>query len=349
MERGDSMQAGAHEPAPQGAGSRPLRPVKGADERAAMRGRPVPACALSIVTTLYRSEPYIERFIHACIAAVASIGVASYEFVFVDDGSPDRSVERLRELRKLHRNIRIVELARNFGHHHAAVAGLNHARGERVFLADCDMEVEPTVLSMFWQTFQHNDADVVFGFQERRKGGLVERAGGGLFWQLFNAMSDTRVMENMVTERLMSRRYVEALLSLGDRNLFLAGMMAWAGFTQIGVPVHKSQRSGASTYSLARRVGLLAQAVTSFSAKPLYASLWIGAFALAGSCIHAAFIIARKLLHPESTLAGFPSIVALLAGMFGVLMLSLGVIGVYVARIFVQTQGRPNYIVKNIE
>jgi putative glycosyltransferase len=147
----------------------------------------------------------------------------------------------------------------------------------------------------------------------------------------------------------MSRRYVDALLSLGDRNIFLGGMMVWAGYTQIGIPVVKSQRQGVSTYTFAKRVKLLAHAVTSFSAKPLYASLWVGAVALACSVAHAAYIVANKLLHPGNTLAGFPSIVAILTGMFGVIMLSLGIIGLYVARIFVQTQGRPVYIIKNIE
>lgn len=306
-------------------------------------------CALSIVTTLYRSEPYLERFISSCVATVASIGITDYEFVFVDDGSPDGSVALLKTLRQQYPQIRIVELARNFGHHQAAIAGLHHARGDLVFLTDCDLEVDPGVLSDLWERFGQCHADVVFGYQETRKGGAVERAGGSAFWRLFNAMSDTRVPENLVTERLMSRRYVDALLSLGDRNIFLAGMMSWAGFTQIGIPVSKSQRSGASTYTLTTRVGLLVRAITSFSAKPLYASLWVGALALACSCAHATFIIMHKLLYPEATLAGFPSIVALLTGMFGIMMLGLGVIGIYVARIFVQTQGRPVYVVKNID
>ena len=312
-------------------------------------GRVVAPCALSIVATLYRSERHLERFILACQAAVAAIGVGSFELVFVDDGSPDQSVARLRQLRVNFPQIRIVELARNFGHHHAAIAGLQHARGERVFLADCDMEVDPAILSTFWKKFADGMADVVFGFQETRKGGAIERVGGGTFWRLFNALSDTQVTENMVTERLMSRRYVDALLSLGDRNLFLAGMMAWTGFIQVGVPVAKSQRAEPATYTPIKRARLLAQAVTSFSAKPLYASLWIGSIALVASAMYASVILVHKLLHPDATLAGFPSLVALLAGMFGILMLSLGTIGVYIARIFVQTQGRPIFIVKNIE
>jgi len=306
-------------------------------------------CELSIVTTLYRSAPYLERFLDACRLAATTIGVARYEIVCVDDGSPDASVELLKTLRVRHPQLRIVELSRNFGHHQAMIAGMQRAAGDFIYITDCDLEVDPTFLIELWEKRVQQQADVVFGYQETRKGGTVERAGGGLFWRVFNALSDTRVQEDMVTERLMSRRYVDALLSLGDRNIFLGGMMAWAGYIQIGIPVVKAQRKGVSTYTFAKRLRLLAHAVTSFSAKPLYASLWVGAVALVCSAAHATYIVANKLMHPASTLAGFPSIVAILTAMFGVTMLSLGIIGIYVARIFVQTQGRPIYIIKNIE
>jgi putative glycosyltransferase len=307
------------------------------------------ACELSIVTTLYRSEPYLRDFLEQCARTVDTLDIASFEIICVDDGSPDAAVDRLRELRAHHPQLRIIELARNFGHHQALLAGMQQASGAWVYLTDCDLEVNPSFLATLWEKRKQCAADVVFGYQEERKGGAIERLGGGLFWRIFNALSDTRVPENMVTERLLSRRYVHALLSLGDRNVFLAGMMVWAGYTQIGVPIVKSQRKGQSTYTLAKRLKLLVHAITSFSAKPLYISLWIGVAALACSLAHVTYIIVDKLINPAATLAGFPSVIAIITGMFGVTMLSLGVIGVYVARIFVQTQGRPVFIVKNIE
>jgi putative glycosyltransferase len=307
------------------------------------------AFALSIVTTLYRSQAYLDRFVAACADAARSAGVNDYEIVCVDDGSPDASVEHLRSLREIHPQIRIIELSRNFGHHHAALAGLLCARGDKVFLIDCDLEVNPRELVMFWRTLEEQKADVVYGYQEMRKGSFVERLAGGWFWRIFNMMSDTRVPENVVTERLMTRRYVDALTSLGDKHLFLAGMMYWAGFVQIGLPIVKRQRSGASTYTFRKRLSLLARAITSFSAVPLYACIWIGLGALAVAMTNAGYVVARKLIHPASTLTGFPTIVALLTTMFGFLMLGLGVVGLYVARIFVQTQGRPLFIIKNIE
>lgn len=308
-----------------------------------------PALALSIVTTLYRSRPYLDAFLAASLEAIGSLGITSYEILFVDDGSPDDSVVHLRQLKSSIPGLRIVELSRNFGHHHAMLAGLHCARGDRVFIADSDMEVDPRVLVPFWEKLDEQPADVVYGYQETRKGGWVERSGGHVFWRAFNLLSDTRVPEDLLTERLMTRRYVNALTSLGDTHLFLAGMMYWAGFVQIGMPVPKRQRGGRSTYTLRKRVSLLARAITSFSAAPLYACGWIGFLALAVASANALFVIVRKLLHPASTLVGFPTMVAMFTGMFGLLMLGLGIVGVYVARIFVQTQGRPPFIIKNVD
>lgn len=305
--------------------------------------------ALSIVTTLYRSRAFLPEFHAQCLRVLAGLGIEDYELVFVDDGSPDDSAEWVRELCRSSAGVRLVELSRNFGHHQAALAGLAHARGRRVFLIDCDLEVPPVFLRELWSKMDAVDADVVYGYQEARKGGWLERWGGRVFWEAFNRLSDTRVPPSIVTERLMTRRYVEALLALGDRNVFLAGMMYWAGFVQIGVAVEKRRRDGSSSYTFGKRLALLAHAVTSFSAKPLYASLWIGAVAMVCSLLNAGYVVLRKLLDPASTLLGFPTMVALLTAFFGVMMLGLGVIGVYVARIFVQGQQRPLFIVKHIE
>jgi putative glycosyltransferase len=307
------------------------------------------APALSIVTTLYRSRAFLPEFLTQCLSTLAALGIADYELVFVDDGSPDDSAAWVREQCRVQPRIRLVELSRNFGHHQAAIAGLAHARGERVFLIDCDLEVPPAFLGELWAKMQASGADVVYGYQETRKGGWIERRGGEVFWAAFNRLSDTVVPPSVVTERLMTRRYVQALLTLGDRNVFLAGMMYWTGFVQLGVPVEKKRRRGPSSYTLTKRLALLAHAVTSFSAKPLYASLWVGAVALLVSVANAGYVILRKLLDPASTLMGFPTTVALLTAFFGIMMLGLGIVGVYVAKIFVQGQQRPLFIVKNIE
>jgi putative glycosyltransferase len=303
---------------------------------------------LSVVTTLYRSQQFIESFLERIRGAIDQLGISAYEIVLVDDGSPDESLAIARLAAQADPHLRVVELSRNFGHHHAALAGLNFAQGERVFLIDCDLEVAPAVLGDFVRTMQESGADVVYGVQQTRKGGPAERLGGALFWRLFNGLSDTRVPANVLTERLMSRRYLDALLRLGDRNIFLAGMMYWAGFSQVAVAVEKGCRAGPSSYSLRKRFALLIEAVTSFSTVPLKLVLGIGLLVTSGSFLAALFLMIRKLLYPAQVLAGYTSLILVVLGMGGIIVTLMGVLGLYIARIFIQTQGRPTFIVRAV-
>lgn len=304
--------------------------------------------SLTVVTTLYRSAGFLEEFLRRVTTTVASLGVDDYEIVLVDDGSPDNSLQLAMAAMATDARLRIVELSRNFGHHHAALAGLHHARGDRVFLIDCDLEVAPEVLAKFSQVMRETGADVVYGVQEQRKGGSGERVGGALFWKLFNWLSDTAVPPNVLTERLMTRPYVGALTSLGDRNLFLAGMMYWTGFRQIAVAVEKSQREGKSSYSFWKRWLLLLEAVTSFSTVPLTLVLCVGLVITLLSGMAGTYLLVNKWFHPERVLAGYTSLALLSLGLGGVIITSLGVLGLYVARIFTQTQGRPPFIVRAV-
>lgn len=305
-------------------------------------------CELSIVATLYRSEPFIERFLHDCVMTLAVMGISDYEFVLVDDGSSDQAAAKARTLRHIYPKIRVVVLARNFGRHHAAMAGLHYARGSKVYLADCDTEVLPSVLHKLWHHMDACHADVVFGYHERRQRKWLERMGEGVFWRLLNALSEVSVVTDAVTERLMTRRYVEALLSLGDRDVFLVGMMAWTGFTQIGVPVTKAQRSQ-PIHTFAARARLFGRAMLSSSVRPLYVSYWLGATSLLGTLLTFAVLFARGALEGRATVDSLPVILATIAGFSGLGMLCLGVLGSYVARIHVQAQRRPIFIVKDVD
>ena len=192
----------------------------------------------------------LEYFLAECLQALSEIDCTDFEILLVNDGSPDDSLAYALERKKDISRLVVVDLSRNFGHHQAAQAGLRHARGNLIFLIDCDLEVPPGVLPEFARKLHESGCDMVYGYQQSRKGGWFERISGGLFWKGFNLLSETKIPENIATERLMTRRFVEALLQMGDHNLFLVGMMSWTGFTQIGVPVIKKQRDGQSSYTL---------------------------------------------------------------------------------------------------
>jgi putative glycosyltransferase len=245
------------------------------------------------------------------------------------NGSPDDSLAYSLERRKDIPQLVVLDLSRNFGHHHAIQAGLQHATGNLIFLIDCDLEVSPFVLIELQRKLRESDCDMVFGYQENRKGGWFEQVSGNMFWKGFNFLSDIKIPENIVTERLMTRRYVEALLQMGDRNLFLAGMMSWiGGFRQVGIPIIKKQREGRSTYTLMRRIGLVINAVSSFSAQPLIWLFNTGVAITFLSFSFAVYVILRKLLLDDALL-GFTSVMTVMTLSLSILTTAIGLIGIF--------------------
>lgn len=302
---------------------------------------------LSIVTTMYRSRRFLEQFLAECQQATAEIDCRNFEILLVNDGSPDDSVTYAISRRADIPELVIVDLSRNFGHHYAMQAGLHHARGDLIMLIDCDLEVSPLILAELKTKLETTGCDMVYGFQESRKGGLFERASGGFFYKAFNFLSDTQIPENIATERLMTRRYVAALLQLGDHNLFMGGMMSWTGFEQIGLPIAKKQREGKSSYTVLRRIHLMINAVSSFSALPLVWMFNIGMLITVASFLYLFYLILSKILFNDA-LIGFTSVMALMLLSLGILTTGMGIIGIYLGKVFTQVQNRPTYIVKDI-
>jgi putative glycosyltransferase len=195
---------------------------------------------------------------------------------------------------------------------------------------------------------QATGADVVYGYQETRAGAAARKTLGAVFWRVFNWLSPTAVPRNICTERLMTRRYVDALLTMGDRNLFLAGMYFWVGFEQVGVPLQRKLREGRPSYTFFRRAQLMARAISAFSSLPLQASFWIGLVIALSCAVYASILVIRKLLYPESVLSGFTTLSLLTSMSAGMIMMSLGVIGLYISRIYNQTQNRPVFLIRSI-
>jgi putative glycosyltransferase len=304
---------------------------------------------LSVVTTLYKSKGFLEVFLKEMINTIAIIEVKEFELIFVNDGSPDDSVFYLLERKNEIPQIKIIDLSRNFGHHYAIQAGLNYATGEYIFLIDNDLETPPTVLVDYYNEIKKDSTlDVVYGFQEARKGNFIEKQSGSIFWVLINKLSDTKIPHNILTERLMTKQYVNELLRLQDANLFIGGMFYWVGFNQKGMPVKKGQRQGASTYTIKRRAELMLQAITSFSGKPLEWLFYIGLSISFFSFLFLVYIAIQKIIHQDEVQLGWTSIVAINILILGIISTFLGLIGIYIFKIFKQVQGRPNVIIKKI-
>ena len=300
---------------------------------------------LSIVTTLYRSETFVEAFYHRICVAASAI-TSDFEVIFVNDGSPDGSLDVAVNLFQRDPRVRVIDLSRNFGHHRAIMTGLAHARGARVFLIDSDLEEDPALLADFWERLEATGADVIYGTQVSRKGGLWERISGNLFYWVFKRLSSAPVPKNLVTVRLMSRRYVEALVLHRDREIFLAGLWQITGFRQIGLPITKLCK-GSSTYNFRNRVAVFVNAVTSFSVKPLVYIFYLGLSVFLASSAAALYLIFEKLFF-GTFLFGWPSLIISIWMIGGITIFCIGIIGIYLSKVFMETKDRPYSVIREI-
>lgn len=299
---------------------------------------------LSVVSTLYRSEPYIEEFCKRASAAASSI-TDDYEIVLVNDGSPDGSLDRARLLIEDGLPLRLVDLTRNFGHHKAMLTGLRYARGEYVFLIDSDLEEQPEWLTDFWQKM-HADLslDVVYGVQQVRKGGFVERYINGFYYALFNALSDFRLPQNLLVVRLMKRAFVNNLLEFGETDVVFAALCEMAGHKQRAVEVTKGHKNS-TTYNFARKLNMIVNSIVSFSAKPLELVFVLGLLIFSLSFLVSCVVIVLRLVR-GAVLEGWTSILLSIWLLGGLMLMSLGVIGIYLSRVFYQVKLRPLTLVK---
>ncbi|MCL5036296.1 MAG: glycosyltransferase family 2 protein [Chloroflexi bacterium] len=301
---------------------------------------------LSIITTMYYSAPHLEEFYNR-ISASAKKVTDDYEIIFVNDGSPDESLDIARGFLEKDKKVRIVDLSRNFGHHKAIVTGLGYARGEKIFIIDCDLEEEPELLDEFYEKFrQEDDCDVVYGIQRSRRGRFFEKISGNLFYFIFNSFSDIKMPPNMGVTRLMSRRYVQSLLRYREQVVFLAGIWMAVGYKQVPILIDKHSR-GKSTYTLRKRISLFINAITSFSDKPLRMIFYTGFIISLLAGVTIAYLIIRKLFF-ATPIPGWTSLTVTIWFLGGLVIFFMGLIGIYLSRVFIETKDRPYTIIKEV-
>jgi len=296
---------------------------------------------ISIVTSLYKVAPLIEEF-HARSSDALERVPGDHEFVYVDDGSPDNVRDVVLGILARDPRVRLVELSRNFGQHRALWSGLQHARGEYVFLIDADLEEDPELVAAFYERMQEKpgEIDSIFGVMERRKGGLSERLGGAVFYWLLNRVSDTPITPNSLNARLMTRTYVDRLLEFGDAEPFLFALMKLNGFCQVAIPCPKTSR-GATSYTFKRKLRLALDAMFALSLKPMVWIVWMG---LGAAVIGAAGIVGALVQRRGADSLALASVWL----MGGLVLTAIGVVGAYVGRILTQTRNRPVAIVRKV-
>lgn len=301
---------------------------------------------LSVVTTMYYSQDYLHEFYNRTMLAIKKIG-CTYEFVFVNDGSPDDALSVAIQLQQLDSNIKVIDLSRNFGHQRAIMTGLQHTSGDYVFLIDCDLEEDPALLNPFWEKLTTaTDVDVVFGVQMRRKGKFFERMSGRIFYKLVSLLSSVEYPADTLTARIMSRTYVDAVKKFSEKELDVWGVFVLVGFNQLPMVVIKGFK-GSSTFTLRKKIRRAIEIIVSFSHRPLYLTFFFGVISFMIALANIAIIIYKKMvLHID--VEGWASILASVWLIGGMILLMLGIFGLYLAKMFLEIKNRPLTIIKNI-
>jgi putative glycosyltransferase len=301
---------------------------------------------ISVVTTLYNSAPYIEEFYRRILAQIQQLQV-DYEIIFVDDGGPDNALEVAINIAQRDPRVLAVELSKNFGHHKAMMTGLAQAHGDLVFLIDVDLEEPPEVLAEFYRLLMEKSVDIVFGVQQERHGTWFQRVSGEVFYHLYNLLSTSVIPRNQLRARLMTRRYVNALL-LHKEQLFMIEILCnLTGFKQIAFPMNKTGYKGTTSYTLARRIRLFINGITMSSNRPLIYIGYIGALIVALAAVYTAFVLVEYLFG-GATPDGWTSLIISTWFLGGLTIFSLGIIATYLSVMFEEVKGRPYSIIAKI-
>lgn len=314
---------------------------------AAQRARRPADPLLSLVVPVFDEEESIDLFLDTVPPLMERDGFR-FEVVFVNDGSRDNTLGHLLDRSATDRRMRIVNLSRNFGKEAALTAGIDHARGDVIVPMDIDLQDPPELIEPFMARWREG-YDIVYGVRSQRTWDPVtKRLSASWFYRVFNSMSPVRIPENVGDFRLVDRRAVEVLRQLPERSRFMKGLFAWVGFNAVGVPYDRPPRAAGTTkFNLWRLWNFAIDGVVSFSTAPLRAWFYVGVAIAAIAVLYAIFIVTRVLILGIDT-PGYASLLIAVLLMGAIQLLSLGIIGEYLGRLFLEVKGRPIYVVEGV-
>ncbi len=314
---------------------------------AGQRARRIADPLLSLVVPVFNEEESIDIFLDTVPPLMERDGFR-FEIVFVNDGSRDDTLGHLLDRSGADHRIRVVNLSRNFGKEAALTAGIDHAKGDVIVPMDIDLQDPPELIEPFMARWREG-YDIVYGVRTLRASDTAaKRLSAGWFYRVFNSMSPVRIPENVGDFRLVDRRAVDVLRQLPERNRFMKGLFAWVGFNAIGVPYERPQRAAGTTkFNLWRLWNFALDGVVSFSTAPLRAWFYVGVAIAAIAVLYALFIVTRVLILGIDT-PGYASLLIAVLLMGAIQLLSLGIIGEYLGRLFLEVKSRPIYVVEGI-
>lgn len=303
---------------------------------------------ISIVIPAHNEEGNV-ALVYEKIRQVFS-GLSDYDFeiIFVNDGSRDRTQQKLEELSRQYEKVKFIEFSRNFGHQPAVKAGMDNAHGNAVISMDGDLQHPPELILEMIRKWEEG-YDIVFTVRKYPKEiSLFKRKTSDFFYKILSKLSDVNLTKGGGSDfRLMDARAVEVMRSFNEDDLFLRGLTSWMGFKQTGIDFTANERlSGQSSYNLKKMVTFAFTGITAFSVKPLYIAAYLG-FLFSGLSVVGYGIYVIHSFITETEISGWASLIMTIVFFGGLQLIILGIIGIYLGKIFKQVKERPNYIIKN--
>lgn len=297
---------------------------------------------ISIVIPVYNNAATLEELARRIDAALAQ---RAYEIIFVNDGSSDGSLECLRRIAAGNGNARLISLARNFGQHPAISAGFEHAAGDAVVLMDADLQDRPEDIPAMLVRLR-DGVDIVYTRKAQAAEGAAVRVSSSLYHYVFSRITGSRRFAEIGTLRVFSRKFLAAVLQYRERNVLYGPLMVYMGFTSEFVDVVRDPRpAGRSSYSFSKRLGLAVNSLLSYTDIPHRVSIFIGLALFTGSLLYGGAVLVQYALYGRALPEGFTLILLMLTLMLGSLMISLGIIGSYVFRVYQEVLQRPRYLI----
>ena len=300
---------------------------------------------VSIVIPAFNEATNIPKVTEA-VAHVFSALDYDFEIIFIDDGSTDASANVLRQLAAANRQVSYILLSRNFGKDSALSAGLSKAHGDAVITMDADLQHPPTLIPAFLEHWE-NGNEVVYAYRESKNehASRMNKVSSGLFYSIINNLSDLELEDGISDFRLLDKKVVDILNTMSEDEPFFRGLIKWIGFAQKGLPyVPEERHSGRSKYNTRQLTKLAIRGITSFSTKPLYIATYLGLSFSLLSLLYIPYI--GYSYYFGHTISGWSSIIATIAFFEGLQLMILGIIGLYLGKLFMQSKQRPHYIVK---
>ncbi|MGC8893549.1 MAG: glycosyltransferase family 2 protein [candidate division WOR-3 bacterium] len=299
---------------------------------------------LSVIVPVFNEKENLSR-LYARLSPVLEGITPDHEIILVDDGSRDGSWEAITSLHERDRRVRGIRFCRNFGHHIALTAGLDMANGDLVAMMDADLQDNPEDLPRLVQKINEGYF-LVYGIRKTRQDPFFKRLTSSLFWKWINRLGGVTMPENQAMLRVMRREVTDALRGMREVHRFIHGLMAWTGFPWTTVEVEHSPRAAGKTkYNLGRMFSLAMNAVTSFSVLPLRLSTYLGLGVAFLSAFLGAVVIIRKIFWGYGVV-GYASMMATMLFLGGIVLTVLGIIGEYLGKLYIQSLGRPIYIIR---